>query len=84
MKVNSVSLKFVDVDAENANMVIVFDPPLDENVQPPEFEEQPCLALANLVLNFLGNIQRQEIQAEENKKDGKPDGGSGSNLIIVH
>lgn len=67
MKINSISLVFSDLTEESAKLEIVLDPPLAEgtNIDNIEFEDQPCLALSNRVMQFLTYIKMQEGAMED-------------------
>lgn len=69
MKFTSISLKFSDLDEETAKLEIVLDPPLDRDKPYTEkdFEEQPCMGLAQRVMTFLQLVLNQE--------SGGPEGG---------
>ena len=78
MKFTSISIKFSDIDSENARMDVVFDPPMVEghvyNIE--DFEEQPCVSLASRTLAYLNWLKTQT--------DGEDIVGSGSDEITVH
>jgi len=81
MKFNSISLKFSDVDEENARLEIIIDPPMENGaiLKLEEIPDQPCVSLATKVLaylNFLKATQQQEAPEE--------DVGQGSNQVTVH
>lgn len=78
MKFNSISIKFSDIDNENARMDVVFDPPAAESVvyKPEDFEDQPCVSMASRTLAYL-NWLRTSGEGEEIV-------GPGSNEIIIH
>lgn len=78
MKINSISIKFSDVDGENARMDVVFDPLPVEGVvyKPEDFEEQPCVSLASRTLAFLNWLR--------NSNEGEEIVGQGSDQITVH
>jgi hypothetical protein len=78
MKINTISLKFSDIDDENARLEVVLDPPLPEGttIQDTQFEEQPCLNLAGRVMAFLNFLRQSEGEA--------PDGGSRNLIQTVH
>ena len=65
VKFNSVSLVITDRDEESASVVVVFDPPVPEDITEQEFEHhvQPCTALAFMLLqelekSFTGDMEQ--------------------------
>lgn len=80
MKIKTISLVFSDLSEESAGLTIVLDPPLEDgtDLTTVEFEEQPCMTLANQVLAYLAFIKQQESQGEEEN------GGPGAIPETVH
>ncbi len=77
MRFTSISLKFSDIDNDTAKLEITLDPPLEEGKKYDEkdFEEQPCMGLAQRVMSFLQWVREQE---------GGGDGGQGSHVKVIH
>ena len=81
MKLNSISLKFSDLSQDSAKLEVLVDPPLEEGQEYNEtdFEEQPCIALASRVMQFLSFVKAQENLTVEEE-----DGGSGEQPTSIH
>ena len=74
MKINSIALKFTDVDNDVAKLEVVIDPPITLE----EMESQPCLDLANQLIEHL---QQAKVVANG---AGTPNGGPGTDSKTLH
>lgn len=66
MKINSISLRFSDVNDDVARLEVVLDP---DEAKLEDLEDQPCLELANQVIAMLHWQQEKAIQETQEAND---------------